>query len=196
MVDHTRILSELEMATCLVGLHGRKHQGRSRWVDLIVFRLACCCGLRVSEISRLRVKDVVLGGMPHLRVFGKGGKWRRVPLWWDGGTLEDMREFYDVRQSEVDMGSALVGRCGVVMDVGFVSRECLRRRFCRIVSSFVGRSSTIHDGRHTFCTHSLAHGRSLVEVMRAAGHSNVSITNAYLHLLQDDGEVRDIWRVA
>lgn len=80
MVDHTRILTAEEMATCLIGLHSKKDQSASRMLDLIVFRLASCCGLRVSEISGLRVKDVVLEGMPYLKVFGKGSKWRRVPL--------------------------------------------------------------------------------------------------------------------
>ena len=108
MVDHTRILTAEEMATCLIGLHRRAGESSSKRIDLIVFRLAACCGLRVSEISRLRVKDVVLEGMPHLRVFGKGSKWRRVPLWWDKGTLEDLSAFK--RDHDGDGGSPLV--CG------------------------------------------------------------------------------------
>jgi hypothetical protein len=34
----------------------------------------------------------------------------------------------------------------------------------------------------------LASGRTLAEVRDAAGHSNVSITSAYLHIVVDDGE--------
>jgi integrase len=45
---------------------------------------------------------------------------------------------------------------------------------------------TIHHGRHTFLSHALAGGRTLAEVRDAAGHSNVSITSAYLHALIDD----------
>ena len=41
---------------------------------------------------------------------------------------------------------------------------------------------TIHHGRHTFISHALAGGRTLAEVRDAAGHANVSITSAYLHV--------------
>ena len=49
-------------------------------------------------------------------------------------------------------------------------------------------SLTIHHGRHTFISHALAGGRTLAEVRDAAGHTNVSITSAYLHLVVDDEE--------
>lgn len=45
---------------------------------------------------------------------------------------------------------------------------------------------TIHHGRHTFVSHALAGGRTLAEVRDAAGHSNVSVTSAYLHIAVDD----------
>jgi integrase len=47
---------------------------------------------------------------------------------------------------------------------------------------------TIHHGRHTFISHALAGGRSLAEVQAAAGHANVALTSAYLHILVDDEE--------
>jgi integrase len=45
---------------------------------------------------------------------------------------------------------------------------------------------TIHHGRHTFLSHALAGGRTLAEVRDAAGHSNITITSAYLHAAVDD----------
>jgi site-specific recombinase XerD len=44
----------------------------------------------------------------------------------------------------------------------------------------------IHHGRHTFISHALAGGRSLAEVRAAAGHSNVAVTSAYLHVVVAD----------
>ena len=49
------------------------------------------------------------------------------------------------------------------------------------------KALTIHHGRHTFISHALAGGRTLAEVRDAAGHSNVSITSAYLHVAVDEG---------
>jgi integrase len=51
---------------------------------LIIIRLACCCGLRVSEIGSLRLDDVnVDGARPHIRLrrkTTKDKKSRCVPL--------------------------------------------------------------------------------------------------------------------
>jgi integrase len=63
------------------------------------------------------------------------------------------------------------------------------------------RTLTIHHGRHTFISHALAGGghrapaRSLAEVRDAAGHSNVSVTSAYLHVaVDDDGRPGNLFR--
>jgi integrase len=47
-------------------------------------------------------------------------------------------------------------------------------------------SLTIHHGRHTFISHTLAGRRSLAEVRDGAGHCNVSITSGPLHVAVDD----------
>jgi integrase len=57
--------------------------------------LACCCGLRVSEIAALQLDDVAVDlQRPHLRLrreITKGRRARCVPLWWDAGTLADLQ---------------------------------------------------------------------------------------------------------
>jgi integrase len=73
-----------------------------------------------------------------------------------------------------------------------LSRHTLRRRFltaCRILGLERIGALTIHHGRHTFISHALVGGRTLAEVRDAAGHSNVSVTSAYLHVAVD-GEDR------
>jgi len=48
--------------------------------------------------------------------------------------------------------------------------------------------------RHTFISHALADGRTLAEVMEAAGHCNVSITSCYVHIaVNDDGEASELF---
>lgn len=49
----------------------------------------------------------------------------------------------------------------------------------------LGRHVTIHDGRHSFVSHALHTGRSVVEVRDAAGHSNLATTSLYAHLVDD-----------
>jgi integrase len=59
---------------------------------------------------------------------------------------------------------------------------------CKILGRERLRTLTIHHGRHTFISHALAGDRTLAEVRAAAGHSNVAVTSAYLHIIVDDTE--------
>ena len=99
-VDQTRILTRRELAVVLAAPAKSQNGQRNR----IIVRLACCCGLRVSEIGKLAVGDVLLeGARPHLRLQKgntKGKKGRRVPLWWDAGTLVDLKAWKVVRAEQ------------------------------------------------------------------------------------------------
>src|SRR5580704_16983004 len=90
-LDPTRILSRRELATVLADVKRSANRSANAWRNLIIVRLACCCGLRVSEIAGLQLDDVLVEvSRPYLRLRGettKGHKPRRVPLWWDAGTL-------------------------------------------------------------------------------------------------------------
>ena len=93
-LDPTTILMRHEPAAVLADLNGRATRlGQSR-LNRAILRLACCCGLRVSEIGGLRLADVCLAGpRPNVRIracIAKGGRSRRVPLWCDAATLADL----------------------------------------------------------------------------------------------------------
>jgi len=85
-VDRSKILTRRELAAVLADLNRKAPRSPSTRPDLVVFRLACRCGLRASEIAGLRLDDVVVtGDRPHLRIrrnVAKGGRRRTVPLWW------------------------------------------------------------------------------------------------------------------
>ena len=102
-VDATRILTRQELAAVLQSLGRQARRTESARMNLAIVRLACCCGLRASEIAGLTMDDVVLvTGRPHLRVragVAKCQKARRVPLWWDAGTLRDLAQWRAGRQS-------------------------------------------------------------------------------------------------
>lgn len=77
-VDSTMILTRRELAAVLADAKTKQALNAQR--NLIIFRLACCCGLRVSEIANLQVSDVVVEiERPYLRLRRgetKGGKTR------------------------------------------------------------------------------------------------------------------------
>lgn len=178
-LDTSQILSKSELAAVLADLHRRARLPNVQ-MNLAIVRLACCCGLRASEIGGLLLRDVVLGvGRPHLVVraeFAKGNRPRRVPLWWDLGTLADLAAWKRYREDRgataADPFVCSLQRATYGMSL---NRHVLRQRLhtaCRILGRDRLRTLNIHHGRHTFISHALAGGRTLAEARAAAGHAN------------------------
>ena len=193
-VDQTKILTRRELACVLDDLARRAPRSVNMRMNRVIFRLACCCGLRVSEIGALHLDDVCLGsGRPHLKVRPEGAKGSRrrvVPLWWDAATIEDVmswkreRQRHGARPGDPFICCLWPSRFGKRL-----IRHTIRERFrtsCKILGLERLRTLTIHHGRHTFISHALAGGRTLAEVRLAAGHSSVHTTSAYLHVVIDD----------
>lgn len=194
--DVTKILMRRELQTVLDDLRRKARRSPNSRMNLIIFRLATCCGLRVSEIANLKVSDLRLDVIrPHVRIrrgAAKLGRPRNVPLWWDAGTLADLAAWKKDKllanpNAETPLVASLRdGRGNLRM-----SRHTLRKRFrtaCKVLGLARLETLTIHHGRHTFISHALAGNRNLAEVRDAAGHANVSITSTYLHVVIDDEE--------
>jgi integrase len=202
-LDATKILTRRELAAVLNDLKRMAPRSKNTRLNLALFRLACCCGLRASEIAKLQIGDVRTElARPHIRIrngAAKGGRSRVVPLWWDSGTLEDIRQWKADRlalgaeYNEPFLASLIPGRA-----VKSFSRHTLRKRFrtaCKILGAARLESLTIHHGRHTFISHALAGGRTLAEARDAAGHCNVSITSGYLHVaVEDEARAGELFR--
>lgn len=192
-IDGTKILMRQELSSVLTDLHRKASRSANTRMNLVIFRLAVCCGLRVSEVGSLRLCDIRLGqSRPHIRIrrgAAKGGKPRTVPLWWDAGTLADLTMWKEQRLAEgaKETDALITSR----RHGGALSRYTLRKRFltaCKCLGESRMSTLTIHHGRHTFISHALAGGRSLAEVRDAAGHANVSITSGYLHVVIEEEE--------
>jgi integrase/recombinase XerC len=201
-VNETMILTRSEVAAVLEDLRRKAKRSVNTRQNLVIFRLATCCGLRVSELIGLNLADVRVGiARPHIRVrkaVAKLGKQRQVPLWWDGGTLADLRAWKDERASQGAgphdpfVCSQAAGNRGRRLD-----RRNARQRFkaaCAVLGDERRALLTIHHGRHTFVSHALAAGRSLAEVQQAAGHASVATTSIYTHVaVEDDGTIGNIF---
>ncbi|MDZ4657561.1 MAG: site-specific integrase [Bythopirellula sp.] len=192
--DATKILTKRETASVLADLRHKALRSKNARLNLVIFRLTACCGLRASEIAQLQMADVRLElPRPHLRIrasAAKGGKPRTVPLWWDRGTYEDIAEWWEdrlVRGAKTTDWFICSWQSGRE-ELKF-SRHTLRKRFrtaCKVLGKERLTTLTIHHGRHTFISHALAGRRTLAEVRDAAGHSNVSITSIYLHVAVEE----------
>ena len=200
-VDRSKILQPDEMATVLTELRRKARRSVNTRTNLVVFRLAACCGLRASEIAGLTLADVqVDNSRPSIRIrreIGKGHKARKVPLTWDAGTLADLVEWKRFRREQ---GAADDDRfvCSQHCDSlgNPLDRRNLRKRFrvsCKVLGRERQAELTIHDGRHSFVSHALHGGRSVVEVRAAAGHSSLATTSIYAHLVDTDDKVGNLF---
>src|ERR1700693_5655867 len=92
-LDKTRILTRSEIAKVIADLKRKRRSVNTRQ-NLVVFRLSACCGLRVSEISGLRICDIHKGGRRPAPLIpqtpAKRGRPRTLPLWWDAENLTDI----------------------------------------------------------------------------------------------------------
>ena len=196
-IDQTKILSREEIGAVLADLQRRARRSVNSRQNLVLFRLATCCGLRVSELCGLRLGDIrVAIARPYIyirRETAKRHKPRRVPLWWDAGTLSDLsnwkaeRTLQGAGASDSFVCSQARGTVGKPLD-----RFNARQRFkaaCRVLGPERCAELTIHHGRHSFVSHALRF-RTLAEVRDAAGHANISTTSIYTHVAtDDDGEI-------
>ncbi len=144
--------------------------------DGALLELFYSCGLRISELSRLPMRDLSLEeGM--VRVLGKGGKVRLVPL--GGQAIARLRQWLSMRNTWKPRD-----------DTVFISRR--GRRMCRtsvwqVVKRYANLAGipfnvTPHTLRHSFATHLLDHGADLRAVQEMLGHADISTTQIYTHV--------------
>lgn len=202
IVDRSKILQPNEIKTVLDDLRRKARRSVNTKMNLVIFRLATCCGLRVSEISQLTLADAQVDNtQPKIRIrreVGKGHKARKVPLTWDEQTLTDLREWKQYRreQQAVDNDYFVCSQHSDSLG-NQIDRRNLRKRFkasCKALGKERCQELTIHYGRHSFISHALHGGRSIVEVRMAAGHSSLGITSIYAHLVDDNGEIGNLFK--
>jgi len=148
--------------------------------DRAMLELMYACGLRVSELVALRF-DQVHQGQGLIRLVGKGGKERIVPVGEDAG---DWFERY-VANARAD----LLGQAPAT-DAVFITargRGMTRQAFWYMVKRYarqvgVRASLSPHTLRHAFATHLLNHGADLRAVQMLLGHSDLSTTQIYTHV--------------
>lgn len=201
--EQSRILTKAEVELVVDDLSIKAYRSINSRMNLVIFKLAIGCGLRASEIAGITLGNVKVGiQKPYIHVpkkIGKGGKARRVPLWWDKGTLRDIREWKDIREEQgAEASDPFVCTLAENAQGNQIHRNGIRNRFIRACTVLgPDRDVTVHDGRHTFVSHMLASGRSLAEVRDAAGHSSIATTSIYTHIAtEDEGEVTEVYALS
>ena len=147
--------------------------------DRAMLELAYGAGLRVSEWISLGVRDVML--QDHLvRVFGKGGKERLVPIGRRaiGAIAVYLRELRPKLEKGEGKGVLFLNARGQPMS---------RMGAWKILRKYVDQAGITkpvspHTLRHSFATHLLEGGADLRAVQEMLGHVDISTTQIYTHV--------------
>lgn len=137
-----------------------------------VFTLLYGSGLRISEALKINAGD--LPGGSTLRVTGKGGKTRLVPvLAVAQKAVADYRKLcpYYLKPDQ----PLFRGARGGPLDPAIVQREMRKLRSALNLPD----SATPHALRHSFATHLLGRGGDLRTIQELLGHASLSTTQIY-----------------
>jgi integrase/recombinase XerC/integrase/recombinase XerD len=169
-----RVLSREEMQTLLERIPTRTPLEMR---DRAMLELAYSCGLRAEEVVSLNLDAPDFEG-ERLRVEGKGGKTRLVPIG-EPAQAALSRYLERGRRALVDTAAAqealLVSKSGRRLHPSDVRRRL--QRWVREAAIAGGVSP--HALRHSFATHLLEGGADLRTIQELLGHSSLSTTQVY-----------------
>ncbi len=147
-----------------------------------MLELLYATGIRVSELINLKFVNLELQD-DFIRVMGKGSKERIIPM--SNISKKYLIEYIEIYRKTLlkskDSEYLFINNQGnVISRVGFfkiIKKLCLENNISKNVSP--------HILRHSFATHLLAHGADLRVIQELLGHSDISTTQIYAHLIND-----------
>ncbi len=160
--------------------------------DKSMLELLYATGIRVSELIALDNSDVNLD-MGFIRCHNNSGKERIIPI----GRIctEVLSDYINISREEIitdEKEKALF----VSMSSG---KRISRQGFWKIIKQYsqqanIDKDITPHTLRHSFAAHLLENGADIHSVQNMLGHSDVSSTQVYTHLLNN--KLRDVYAKA
>ena len=162
------ILNEFEIRQIFEHTSNLKHR--------VMLMMAYACGLRVSELVRVRIEDIDgLRRLIHIRG-AKGKKDRYVML---PETLISALEAYWAKY--------MLARSGWLFPGAEPGKHLSTRSIQEVFENVVRKAGifkpvSMHTLRHSFATHLLEHGTDLRYIQALLGHQSVKTTEIYTHV--------------
>ena len=132
------------------------------------------CGLRCGEVRNLHIGDIDLERrMLHIRQ-GKGNKDRIVPL---GIMLQrGIKTYIETQRPKTFLFEGNDGEAFSQRGAQWVISQAIKK------TSIVKQDVSLHTLRHSYATHLLEQGVSILAIKELLGHAHITTTMVYLHL--------------
>lgn len=152
--------------------------------DRAILSMLLYHGLRREELTTLHVRDITARrGVPHVRVHGKGGKTRYVPL--HPGTAELLTDYLEAFGHGGDpvaplfrpVRNNLTKKLDEAMTTDGVYK--LVRYYARRIGVGEKEGIGVHALRATAATNALDHNADIAKVQEWLGHANIATTRLY-----------------
>ncbi|KGR84857.1 site-specific tyrosine recombinase XerD [Lysinibacillus odysseyi] len=148
--------------------------------DVAMLELLYASGMRISELIELDLEDIHLT-MGFVRVFGKGGKERIVPL--GRGALNAVSKYlerarYELQGSYPKTNALFINQRGKRL----TRQGCWKLIKQHAQKANIQKELTPHVLRHSFATHLIENGADLRAVQEMLGHADISTTQIYTHV--------------
>jgi integrase/recombinase XerD len=150
--------------------------------DRAILEVLYGCGLRASELTGLELADLELTD-GFLRVFGKGGKERAVPV--AGVALACLQDYLAHGRRYLRPKGRSKQQDPSALFLNVRGRRMTRQTIFAIVrrcGAQVGLALHPHTLRHSFATHMLEGGADLRSLQEMLGHSDIATTQVYTHV--------------
>lgn len=144
--------------------------------DSAIVEVLYSCGLRVSELTSLRLSDLFFGE-GYIRVVGKGDKQRIVPV--SSAARDKIQLYMEFRRPKQRSESTLF-----LNNRGMPLTRVMVFNIIRGAANLAGIDKKIspHTLRHSYATHLLEGGANIREVQELLGHESIVTTEIYTHL--------------
>jgi integrase/recombinase XerC len=155
--------------------------------DAAVLGLLYGAGLRISEALSLTRAEAPVGAAEMLRVTGKGGKTRIVPV------MPAVRRLIEAYLARCPLPLPADGPLFRGAKGGPLSPRLIQLAIERMRGGLgLPDTATPHALRHSFATHILGDGGDLRTIQELLGHASLSTTQVYTHV--DAARLIDVYR--
>lgn len=144
--------------------------------DSAIVEVLYSCGLRVSELTSLKISDLFFGE-GYIRIVGKGDKQRLVPI---GSVARNKIQYYMDYRTPATRSEATL----FLNNRGKPLTRVMVFNIIKQAAMLAGIDKQIspHTLRHSYATHMLEGGANIRQVQELLGHESILTTEVYTHV--------------